>query len=223
MLDRRGVAQRDVVEKQREDRKEHQQRKAAQRPMAPVERQRSGTRRGTGDEDYVQMVLLRFPARAPRGNWQYFGKISMRRLHQIIHGESAMAELLQRRSRELALEQHVKNALPRSLANCVRWPTVVRPSSTLSATSGAAAALLRQRAPELAACTRRRRLRIYWNTGARASPSAALWCAQIPRKNNWIRLLPRGFWRPRRRSVTRPSPPRCDGWRGVPHRRFTGR
>src|SRR5258708_24535700 len=90
-----------------------------------------------------------FPARAPRGNWQHFGKTSMRRLHQIIHGESAMAELLQRRSRELALEQHVKKALPRTLANCVSVADGRSSELTLSATSGAAAALLRQRAPEL--------------------------------------------------------------------------
>jgi hypothetical protein len=73
----------------------------------------------------------------------------MRRLHQIIHGESAMAELLQRRSRELALEQHVKKALPRSLANCVSVTDGRTAELTLSATSGAAAALLRQRVPEL--------------------------------------------------------------------------
>jgi hypothetical protein len=73
----------------------------------------------------------------------------MRRLHQIIHGESAMAELLQRRSRELTLEQHVKKALPRSLANCISVADGRSAELTLSATSGAAAALLRQRVPEL--------------------------------------------------------------------------
>jgi hypothetical protein len=73
----------------------------------------------------------------------------MRRLHQIIHGESAMAELLQRRQRELAVERHVKNALPRSLANCVSVADGRSSELTLSATSGAAAALLRQRAPDL--------------------------------------------------------------------------
>jgi hypothetical protein len=73
----------------------------------------------------------------------------MRRLHQIIHGESAMAELLQRRQRELAVEQHVKKVLPRSLANCVSVADGRSSELTLSASSGAAAALLRQRAPDL--------------------------------------------------------------------------
>ncbi len=73
----------------------------------------------------------------------------MRHLHLIISGESAMAELLQRRQRELAVEQHVKKALPRSLANCVCVADGRSSELILSATSGAAAALLRQRAPDL--------------------------------------------------------------------------
>jgi hypothetical protein len=73
----------------------------------------------------------------------------MRHLHQIIAGESAMAELLQRRQREVALEQRIKKALPRSLAACVAVADARSPELTLSATSGAAAALLRQRTPEL--------------------------------------------------------------------------
>ena len=73
----------------------------------------------------------------------------MRRLHQIIAGESAMAELLQRRQREVALEQRIRKALPRSLAACVAVADARSPELTLSATSGAAAALLRQRAPDL--------------------------------------------------------------------------
>ncbi len=60
-----------------------------------------------------------------------------------------MAELLQRRQRETALEQRIKRALPRSLAACVAVADARSPELTLSATSGAAAALLRQRAPDV--------------------------------------------------------------------------
>jgi hypothetical protein len=73
----------------------------------------------------------------------------MRRLQQIITGESAMAELLRRRQREVALEQRIKKTLPRSLAACVAVSDARSSELTLSATSGAAAALLRQRAPDL--------------------------------------------------------------------------
>jgi hypothetical protein len=73
----------------------------------------------------------------------------MRRLRQIIHGESSMAELLNRRQKELAVEQHVKRALPRSLAACVTVADARSTELALSATSGAAAALLRQRSPQL--------------------------------------------------------------------------
>jgi hypothetical protein len=75
--------------------------------------------------------------------------MSMRRLHQIIAGESAMAEPLRRRQRETALEQRIKKALPRSLATCVAVADARSPELTLLASSGAAAALLRQRAPDL--------------------------------------------------------------------------
>jgi len=73
----------------------------------------------------------------------------MRRLRQIIQGESSMAELLNRRQKELAVEQHVKRALPRSLAACVSVADARSNELALSATSGAAAALLRQRSPQL--------------------------------------------------------------------------
>ncbi|MEP6943141.1 MAG: DciA family protein [Betaproteobacteria bacterium] len=73
----------------------------------------------------------------------------MRPLRQIIRGESSMAELLNRRQKELAVEQHVKRALPRSLAACVSVADARSSELALSATSGAAAALLRQRSPQL--------------------------------------------------------------------------
>ena len=73
----------------------------------------------------------------------------MRRLQQILTGESAFGDLLRRRSRELALETRVRSALPAALAACVRVADARTAELTLLAASGAAAALLRQRTPEL--------------------------------------------------------------------------
>ena len=73
----------------------------------------------------------------------------MRRLQHILAAESALADLLARRQRESKVEERVRRALPAMLASRV---TVVDARSTelvLAATSGAAAALLRQRIPEL--------------------------------------------------------------------------
>jgi len=73
----------------------------------------------------------------------------MRRLQQILTGEAVVAELLKRRQHELALEERVKQALPPSLAAHVTVADGRPPELTLMATSGAAAALLRHRAPDL--------------------------------------------------------------------------
>lgn len=73
----------------------------------------------------------------------------MRRLQQILTGETAVAELLKRRQHELALEARVKQALPPSLAARVTVADGRPPELALMAASGAAAALLRQRAPDL--------------------------------------------------------------------------
>jgi hypothetical protein len=75
--------------------------------------------------------------------------MSMRRLQQILTGETAVAELLKRRQHELALEARVKQALPSSLAAQVTVADGRPPELALMATSGAAAALLRQRTPDL--------------------------------------------------------------------------
>ena len=75
--------------------------------------------------------------------------MSMRRLQQILTGETAVAELLKRRQHELALEARVRQALPPSLAAQVTVADGRPPELALLATSGAAAALLRQRAPDL--------------------------------------------------------------------------
>jgi hypothetical protein len=75
--------------------------------------------------------------------------MSMRRLQQILTDETAVAELLKRRQHELALEARVKQALPPSLAALVTVADGRPPELALMAASGAAAALLRQRAPDL--------------------------------------------------------------------------
>ena len=75
--------------------------------------------------------------------------MSMRRLQQILTGETAVAELLKRRQHELAFEARVKQALPPSLAALVTVADGRPPELALMAASGAAAALLRQRAPDL--------------------------------------------------------------------------
>ena len=75
--------------------------------------------------------------------------MSMRRLQQILTDETAVAELLKRRQHELALEARVKQALPPTLAAQVTVADGRPPELALLATSGAAAALLRQRAPDL--------------------------------------------------------------------------
>jgi hypothetical protein len=73
----------------------------------------------------------------------------MRRLQHIMTGESVIAGLLQRRQHQLALEARVRRALPPSLATCIAVADNRAPELELAATSGAAAALLRQRAPDL--------------------------------------------------------------------------
>jgi hypothetical protein len=75
--------------------------------------------------------------------------MTMRRLQQIMTGESVMAGLLKRRQHENALEARVRQALPPSLATCIAVADGRTPELALAATSGAAAALLRQRAPDL--------------------------------------------------------------------------
>jgi Dna[CI] antecedent, DciA len=75
--------------------------------------------------------------------------MTMRRLQQIMTGESVIAELLKRRQHENALEARIKRALPPSLATCIAVTDSRTHELALAATSGAAAALLRQRAPDL--------------------------------------------------------------------------
>ena len=74
----------------------------------------------------------------------------MRRLQQILNGESALAELLSRHQRESGVEQHVKRALPPMLAARIAVVDARSSELVLAASSGAAAALLRQRIPDIA-------------------------------------------------------------------------
>jgi hypothetical protein len=73
----------------------------------------------------------------------------MRRLHQILKGESALDDLLQRHRREAALQVRVRQVLPPALAKYVAVMDARSAELELGAASGAAAALLRQHAPEL--------------------------------------------------------------------------
>ena len=73
----------------------------------------------------------------------------MRRLKQILTGESVLAELLRRWQRELALEQRVKQVLPPALAAQVAVADGRPPELVIAAASGAAAALVRQRGPDV--------------------------------------------------------------------------
>ena len=75
--------------------------------------------------------------------------MTMRRLQQIMAGESVMADMLKRRQHEHALEARIKRALPPSLATCIAVADGRTSELALVAASGAAGALLRQRAPDL--------------------------------------------------------------------------
>jgi hypothetical protein len=73
----------------------------------------------------------------------------MRRLHQVLKGEPTLDDLLQRHRREAVLQDRVHRALPPALAKHVAVIDARSAELELGAASGAAAALLRQHAPEL--------------------------------------------------------------------------
>jgi hypothetical protein len=73
----------------------------------------------------------------------------MRRLHQILNGESTLDDLLQRHRREAMLLDRIHQTLPPALAKHVAVVDARSAELELGAASGAAAALLRQHAPEL--------------------------------------------------------------------------
>jgi hypothetical protein len=73
----------------------------------------------------------------------------MHRLHQILKGESTLDELLARHRREAALQELVQRALPPALAKHVVVIDARSAELELGAASGAVAALVRQRGPDL--------------------------------------------------------------------------
>jgi hypothetical protein len=73
----------------------------------------------------------------------------MRPLRNIISAEAALAGLLDRRLRELALLDLLRKTLPPALAAQTGVASASPPELVLSAASGAAATLLRHRGPEL--------------------------------------------------------------------------
>ena len=73
----------------------------------------------------------------------------MRSLQQILAKESVLAEWLARHRHELGLEQRVRSTLPPALAAQIGVAAAAAPELVLTAASGAAAALLRQRVPEI--------------------------------------------------------------------------
>ena len=73
----------------------------------------------------------------------------MRPLRQILSAEAPLAGLLDRRQREVAVLQRVKDSLPPALASQIGIVDARLPDLALVAATGAAAGLLRQRAPAL--------------------------------------------------------------------------
>ncbi len=73
----------------------------------------------------------------------------MHRLHQILKGESTLDDLLARHRRESALQELVQRALPPALAKHIVVLDARSAELQLGAASGAVAALVRQRAPDL--------------------------------------------------------------------------
>lgn len=73
----------------------------------------------------------------------------MHRLRHIFAAETLLVGFLDRRRRELTLLDRVRKNLPPALAAQTGVVDASAPELTLSATSGAVAALLRHRAPEL--------------------------------------------------------------------------
>lgn len=73
----------------------------------------------------------------------------MRLLGQVLETEAALADLQRRRERELRLQLRLRRVLPPALATHVSVADARSQELELVAASGAAAALLRQRAPDV--------------------------------------------------------------------------
>jgi hypothetical protein len=73
----------------------------------------------------------------------------VRSLRDVLSAEAALALSIDRRQRELAVLDHLQKALPPALAPRIRVADATRQELVLSVPTGAAATLLRHRAPEL--------------------------------------------------------------------------
>ena len=73
----------------------------------------------------------------------------MRALRDVLSTETALASSLERRRRELAVLDQLQKALPPALVPRVSVADATRPELMLSVPTGAAATLIRHRAPEL--------------------------------------------------------------------------
>jgi hypothetical protein len=73
----------------------------------------------------------------------------MRPLRDIFAAEAALADLIDRRRHELALLQALRRLVPPALASQIGVADATRPELLLAIASGAAAALLRHRAPDV--------------------------------------------------------------------------
>jgi hypothetical protein len=102
----------------------------------------------------------------------------MRRLHTILKGESTFDELLQRHRREAALQDRIHRALPPALAKHVVVIDARSAELELGAASGAVAALLRQRVPDLRTSLAREGFEF---TGIRVRVQARLAREQAPK------------------------------------------
>jgi len=79
----------------------------------------------------------------------------MRSLRDVIFAEAGLASLLDRRRRDLAILDLLRKTLPPALATQISIADTTCPELMLSTASGAAAALVRHRAPELLQCLAR--------------------------------------------------------------------
>lgn len=73
----------------------------------------------------------------------------MRRLSDVIRAEGQLASALERRSRELAIAALLRKLLPPALGSQTKIGDASNPELLLLTASGAAAALLRHRAPQM--------------------------------------------------------------------------
>ena len=73
----------------------------------------------------------------------------MRPLRDVLSAEATLSDALERRRRELTVLDHLQKALPPALVPRVSVADASRPELVLSVPTGAAATLVRHRAPEL--------------------------------------------------------------------------